>query len=93
MERSGGYNIRGDPQSLAVRLHRTSEVAPIGVGTCAAGPPRHRGCLWTSIDGPLVHVHPGLLQGRRRGNPGAGVHPTASETGGSGPPRLNKDGP
>ena len=41
----------------------------------------------------MGHVHTGPIPGRRIGNPGAGGHLPASETGGSGPPRPDKDGP
>ena len=62
------------------------------MGIHAAGHPRHRGRLWTIVEGPHGNVHAVPILGRRRGDPGAGGHLTASETGGYGPPRSDKDG-
>ena len=85
--------IRGIPHVPPVRLHSTAEVTPTGAGICTEGHTRNREHLWTGIDVPQGRVPTGPLQGRIIGNPGAGVHPPDSETGGTGPPRPNKEGP
>ena len=68
MDRVGEDAISAGPQAPAVFLPRNAEVTPKGVGICAAGHPEHRGCIWTSRDGPLGRVHAGTLPGCRRGN-------------------------
>ena len=82
VERCREDAIGGGPQVTAVRLRRTAEVTPTGVGVHAAGRPRHRVRLWTSRYIPPGHVHTSTIPGRRIGNPGAGGHPYASKEAG-----------
>ena len=62
-------------------------------GNLCSRSPQTQGGLRTSRDVPPGHINHGSLRGIRRGNPGAGGHPHASETGGSVPPRPDKDVP
>ena len=67
-------------QAPVVRLLSTLEVTPTGVVISAAGRPRHWG-------------HPRPIIERKIGNLVEGGHPHISETGGSVPPRPDKDVP
>ena len=93
VERIGEEDITGIPQAPVVRLCGAAKVTPTGLGIRAVGHPRHRGRLQTGRYGPLGHVPYGPLPGRRKCNPVSGGRQTAIDTGGYGPPILDKDSP
>ena len=80
MNRYSEDAIGGGPQAPVVRLLSTLEVTPTGVVISEEGRPRHWG-------------HPRPITERKIGNLVEGGHPHISETGGSVPPRPDKDVP
>ena len=59
----GEIIVGGCPQAPTVRLRRTAEVTPTGVGIRAVGHPRQWGSLQTSGTGAEGRIHPGPLPG------------------------------
>ena len=63
------------------------------MGICTAVHPSHWGPLQTIGTGAEGRFHSGPIPGHQRGNTRKGSHPSVCETGGTGPPRPEKNGP
>ena len=94
--RVGGVRVdpqRGFPQAPTVRIYRTAEVTPAGVGIRVVGYPRHRQRLRPGGEGSAIDLRAVSVQGTRGGITGERGHPPASKIGGIGPSLPKSDGP
>ena len=73
MNRVGENSVGGFPQAPVVRLRRTSEVTPIGVGIHAAGHPQHRDAFGPVEQALRYAFILALFQGLVEGTPVRGV--------------------